>query len=49
MANNKNGKANINNIKDFATFCAQLVKEGVIFEAYELNDGSYEVVFTGGF
>ena len=49
MADNKYGTVKINNLKDFATFCAQLVKEGVCFEAYELNDGGYEVVFTGGF
>jgi hypothetical protein len=37
----------ITELKDLAIFVAQLVREGVTFEAVE-DDGRYKVTLTGG-
>ena len=43
-------KAYFDSIDDLATFCAQLVREGVTFEVTETNArGRYMVTFTGGY
>ena len=39
----------VNNLKDLAIVCAQLVREGIEFEASQINTGAYEIRLTGGF
>jgi|TARA_R110000744_G_C18925561_1_gene512458 hypothetical protein len=33
----------------FAEFCACLIREGIVFTAFETSTGIYQVTFTGGY
>ena len=46
MTNNQ--KVTFTDIEAFAKFCAQCVREGLTFEAQQV-DGVYVVTFLGGF
>ena len=41
------GKIEFTDVVSFAQFCAELVRQGILFEAHERTNGEYLVALTG--